>query len=67
MSDNRTPTQLGEALAEGMVTKHPTLSAPQGFLASDNFDGFCKGRGLTKKQRSECEDAYIRRHRELTT
>lgn len=66
MKDARTPTQLGEALAEGMFTKHRHVSTPQEFIVSSNFEGFCKGRGFTDQQRKECEDAYTRRHRELT-
>lgn len=66
MRDARTPTQLGEALAEAMVTKHRDISTPQEFVMSSNFDGFCKGRNFTDVQRIECEKAYERRHRELT-
>jgi len=67
MKDARTPTELGIALAEAMVGKHPHVSSPQEFVMSSNFDGFCKGRRFTKDERNECEKAYKQRHRELTT
>jgi len=66
MSDGRTPTQLGETMAERMLDKHPSFAMPQEFLVSSNFNGFCDGRGFSKADRKECEDAYERRYRELT-
>lgn len=64
--DNRTPTQLGYALAEAMVDKHPGKAIPQVFIMSSDFHGFCKGREFTYEQRTECEKAYQLRYRELT-
>lgn len=66
MSDARTPTQLGEALAEAMLKKHPEFALPQEFIQSSNFEGFCSGRNFTDVERIECEKAYQVRYRELT-
>ncbi len=59
--DNRTPQQLGHALAEAMTSKHPECANPQLFIMSQDFDGFCKGREFSDKQRIECEKAYQER------
>lgn len=64
--DNRTPEQLGQALAEAMVSKHPASALPQVFIMSSDFNGFCKGRGFTDVQRIACEKAYQKRYGELT-
>lgn len=66
MSDARTPTQLGETMAEKMLEQHASVASPQEFIVSTNFEGFCKGRGFSTDQRKECEAAYERRYRELT-
>ena len=66
MSDARTPEELGEALAEAMLKKHPEFATPQEFIQSSNFQGFCLGRLFDAISRTECEKAYQRRYRELT-
>jgi hypothetical protein len=66
MSDARTPQELGEALAEAMLTKHPAFATPQEFIVSSNFKGFCDGRSFNDEQRIACEKAYQLRYRELT-
>lgn len=64
--DNRTPEQLGHALAEAMVSKHPDKALPQSFIMSADFNGFCKGRQFDDEQRIACEKAYQERYKDLT-
>lgn len=63
--DNRTPEQLGHALAEAMVSKHPASAMPQLFIMSSDFNGFCKGRQFTDVQRIACEKAYQERYKDI--
>ena len=65
MKDGRTPRQLGEALAEAMLSKHPDKALPQSFVMSSDFDGFCRGRNFTETQRIQCEKAYQQRYEDL--
>lgn len=63
--DNRTPRQLGEALAEAMLAKHPSRALPQQFVTSKEFRTFCKGRKFNDVEQILCEKAYNERYAEL--